>query len=74
VETRKHFWNGRWGSIARKDVLVRVDGDVWLVELRNGGVDGRSRFLDADSEDNAFDIARDLMIGTDGWRELSSSR
>jgi len=71
VETRKHFWNGRWGSIARKDVFVRVDGDAWLVELRKGGADGRSRFVDANGEDSAFDIARDLMIGTDGWLELS---
>jgi hypothetical protein len=51
--------------------FVRVDGNAWLVELRKGGADGRSRFIDADSEDNALDIARDLMIGTDGWRELS---
>jgi hypothetical protein len=52
-------------------VFVRVDGDSWLVEQRKGGSDGRSRFIDADSPDGAFDIARDLMIGTDGWRELS---
>jgi hypothetical protein len=71
VETRKHFWNGRWGSIARTDVFVRVDGDVWIVERRDGGADGRSRFIDADDEDSALDIARDLMIGGDGWRELS---
>lgn len=71
VETRKHFWNGRWRRIARTDVFVRVDGDVWIVELRDGGADGRSRFIDADDEDSALDIARDLMIGRDGWRELS---
>jgi len=48
-----------------------VDGDAWLVDLRKGGANGHSRFLDADNEDSALDLARDLMIGTDGCRELS---
>jgi hypothetical protein len=34
VETRKHYWNGHWGRLARTDIFVRVDGDMWLVELR----------------------------------------
>ncbi len=38
---------------------------------RKGGADGQSRFIDADDEDSALDIARDLMIGRDGWRDLS---
>ncbi len=33
---------------------------------------GRSRFIDAENEDVALDIARDLMIGSDGWRELTT--
>jgi len=43
-----------------------VDGDALLVELRKGGADGRSRFLDANNEDDALDIARSLMIEGDG--------
>jgi hypothetical protein len=72
VETRKHYWNGHWGRLARTDIFVRVDGDMWLVELREGGAEGHSRFIDADDEDAAFDVARDLMIGADGWRELTA--
>jgi hypothetical protein len=71
METRKHFWNGRRGPIGRTDVLIRVDGDIWMLELRTGGADGCSRFLDADNEDDALDIARNLMIEGDGWRDLS---
>jgi hypothetical protein len=36
------------------------------------GAEGRSRFIDADDEDAALDVARDLMIGADGWRELTA--
>jgi hypothetical protein len=72
-ETRKQWWNGHWGRIVRKDVLIHVDGDAWLVEARDGGAEGRSRFLDAENEDAAVEIARDLMIGSDGWQELTAS-
>jgi hypothetical protein len=58
--------------LARTDIFVRVDGDMWLVELREGGAEGRSRFIDTDDEDAALDVARDLMIGADGWRELTA--
>jgi len=54
------------------DVLIHVNGDAWMVEARTGGAEGRSRFLDATDENAAFDLARDLMISSDGWRELSS--
>jgi hypothetical protein len=70
VETRRKWWNGRWGRLARTDVFIHVDGDMWMVELREGGREGRSRWLDARDEDAALNIARDLMIGSDGWREL----
>lgn len=70
METRRRWWNGRFGKLARRDIFIRVDGDMWLVELREGGGEGRSRFLDADDEDGALEVARDLMIGSDGWREL----
>jgi len=36
VERRKHFWNGRWGRIARLDILIFEDAGRWLVEAREG--------------------------------------
>jgi hypothetical protein len=71
VEQRKHWWNGHWGRLARRDVFLRTDGDQWLVEQRAGGSEGRSRFFEFASEDDAYDVVRVLLDGHDDWRELS---
>ena len=71
MEQRKHWWNGKWGRIARKDVYLRVSGDQWYVEQRAGGADGVSHFFEYDSEDSALETVRALLIGPDEWRELS---
>ena len=72
VERRKHYWNSRWGRLARMDVLVYEDGGAWMVEAREGGVDGRSRWFELPNEDLATDWVRDLISasGFDGWHEL----
>ena len=70
MERRKHWWNSRWGRLSRRDILVYEDGGRWWIEAREGGADGRSRWLECADEDAVLDIARDLMSGTDGWREL----
>ena len=70
MEKRKHYWNGRWGRLARVDVILYEDGGLWTVEERIGGVEGRSTMLEFDREDDAFDRLRDLLAGTDDWREL----
>jgi hypothetical protein len=72
VEQRKHWWNGNWGRLARKDVYLRTDGDQWFVEQRAGGAEGRSRFFEFGSEDEAYDIVRALLVAPDDWRELSA--
>jgi hypothetical protein len=70
MEKRKHYWNGRWGRIARLDVLLYEDAGHWTVERRVGGVEGRSHLSEFDDEDVALDRVRDLLAGTDDWREL----
>ena len=55
MEQRKHWWNGRWGRHARRDVYLRVDGDAWHVEQRAGGADGVSQFYEFPSEDEAYE-------------------
>jgi hypothetical protein len=70
MEKRKHYWNGRWGRLARVDVLLYEDGGRWLVEERTGGVEGRSVMEEFDQEDAALDRVRDLLAGTEDWREL----
>ena len=72
MERRKHYWNGRWGRLARMDILVFEDAGTWVVEARDGGADGKSRWFELPDEDHALDCVRDLITLTkmDGWREL----
>jgi hypothetical protein len=72
VERRKHYWNSRWGRLARMDVLVYEDAGTWMIEAREGGSDGKSRWFELPNEDVALDCVRDLISasGFDGWREL----
>jgi hypothetical protein len=80
MRQKKHWWNGYWGSMARRDVLMFEDGDDngghWWVEARSGGTDGRSRWWELPDEGLALELARDLMSGdsptdvNDDWREL----
>lgn len=73
MEQRRHWWNARWGRIGRRDVYVRADGDRWFVEARSGGSEGRSRWWELDSEDQALDLVRDLLAGGEDWREIKSA-
>jgi hypothetical protein len=72
MERRKHYWNTKWGRLAREDILVSEDGGVWLVEAREGGAEGRSRWFELPNEDLALDLVRDLINASafEGWREL----
>lgn len=72
VERRKHYWNNKWGRLARRDILVYEDAGAWTVEAREGDADGRSRWFELPSEDLALDCVRDLITAskTDGWKEL----
>lgn len=70
MEKRKHYWNGRWGRLARQDVLLYEDAGRWTVEHRTGGVEGRSRRTEFDHEDAALDRLRDLVGDGSDWRDL----
>jgi hypothetical protein len=71
---RRHWWNGKWGRLARRDVLLYLD-DVtqkWTVEAREGGVEGDSRWWELNSEADALRLIEGLTEPTvvDAWREL----
>ena len=72
MERRKHYWNGKWGRLPRRDILVFEDGGAWLVEVREGGADGKSRWFELPNEDMALGCVRDFITLSkmDGWREL----
>ena len=71
VERRKHWWNGTWGRLARRDVLLWEDGGRWLVEARRGGAEGRSRWFEYGDEDAATECVRGLLADSPHWRELN---
>ena len=70
MEKRRHYWNGRWGRLARHDVLVFENGGQWTVESRIGGVEGRTSFYQYDDEAGATTRVATLLSTGDGWREL----
>ena len=70
MDKRKHYWNGRWGRLARHDLFVYEDAGRWRVEHRTGGVEGRSQWDEFDDEDAALDRLRDLLAVSNDWREL----
>ena len=70
MERRKYWWNGKWGRLARRDVLLYEDGGQWWVEAREGGAEGRGIMRDYPDEDTAMECVRGLIDGTDRWREM----
>jgi hypothetical protein len=70
MERRKFWWNGKWGRLARRDVMVYEDGGTWWVEAREGGAEGRSRWFEFRDENGATDCVRALIAGDERWREL----
>jgi len=70
VERRKHWWNGTWGRLPRRDVYLYSDGDQWLVEWRRGGAEGLSRWFEYGDEQDALECVRGLLAQGEGWREL----
>ena len=70
MEKQRQWWNGRWGRLARVDVILYQDGARWVVEHRIGGVEGRSEESEYASERAALDRVDELLAGADGWREL----
>jgi hypothetical protein len=70
MDRRKHWWNGTWGRLARRDVYLFEDGGRWLVEDRQGGAEGRSRWFEYSDEDAALDCVRGLLGDGGRWREL----
>ncbi len=66
-----HWWNGTWGRLARRDVYLR-SGQVWQVELRVGGADGRIKRWTFDNEPDARALVDRALAAVDTpWKELA---
>lgn len=57
----EHWWNGLWGTLARRDLFLRRSPDGWWeIEAREAGRSARGRF---DTEDEAREILCTLFGG-----------
>jgi hypothetical protein len=71
MERVRWWFNGRWGHLARRDMIIWTRDGRYAIEARYGGTEGRSRWLKCADLGQAEDVANNLMEDSDGWRELS---
>jgi hypothetical protein len=60
VRVEQHWWNGDV-RLARRDVYVRTDGQLWEVEAQMGGKEGKSKVQQCPGKASALILA-------DAWR------
>jgi hypothetical protein len=60
VRVEHHWWNGGV-RLARRDVYVRTDGELWEVEAQMGGPEGKSKVQQCPGKASALILA-------DAWR------
>jgi hypothetical protein len=71
----RHWWNGQWGRLGRRDVYIRSDnGRVFEVEVRQGGAEGRAWLALFDTLDDAeAEADKHLHHEQDTWRDVSDA-
>jgi len=77
VELVKHFWNGRFGRLARRDIYIRqVHDGVYEVEVRHGGSDGQSALAPHPTSETALAAAQEVMSADavlSQWRDITEA-
>lgn len=73
VPTVERWWNGRWGKLARRDVVLRQRGAWFVVEAWQGGPDSTPRTWTFPNEDQASAwLRRCLDDGLGGWQRVDA--
>lgn len=63
----EHWWNGRWGTLGRRDIVLRYNpAGLWEIEAREAG---RCALGEFGTEGEARAVLRSL-VGGDGWRRV----
>lgn len=71
---RRHWTNGRFGW-GRRVVKIYYGDRGWRVEAIEGSGDSaRSRSWSPLTEEDALQLANELMSDSDGWREITTTR
>lgn len=70
----RHWINGRFGW-GRRVVKIYLGDDGYRVDAIHGSGDSAQvRSWTPPTEEDAVQLADELMIDSDGWREIRSSR
>lgn len=71
----ERWWNGHWGRLFRRDIVLRSDGQRWQVWIREGGADAaRHSHVEYDSEADArVELSRQLADGQQ-WKRMQIHR
>jgi hypothetical protein len=72
VELVAKWWNGTYGRLSRRDVVLSV-GVIWQVEIREGGVEGRIQAWRFDNEAEARAFVARCLEGRDDWKLLTDN-
>ncbi|MDZ5446056.1 hypothetical protein U2F26_25540 [Micromonospora sp. 4G57] len=74
MEVRGRYWNGAWGRMARRDIWLVSDGQLWRVRGRLGGDGGQEVSYGFRDEASARSMA-DRMVKTSAgtWRDLTEA-
>jgi hypothetical protein len=69
----RHWWNGTYGRLSRRDIYVRTDGQTFQLELREGGSEGRSARAVFDELWQAEEEAALHRDPAMTWRDISGA-
>lgn len=71
----RHWWNGSWGRLNRRDILLKTDGERWELETRLGGVEGKIKHFPVPDEAKALEVAQRWMSdGPFRWSDITTTR
>jgi hypothetical protein len=71
MELVGRWWNSSMGTMSRKDLFLRNES-VRILELRQGGAEGRSSFRRFGSEADARAFVKRCQIGPGEWRDVTN--
>lgn len=66
----ERWWNGSWGTMSRRDVWLRTNGETWQVGVRDGHTEGTLRYPDETRARQQLDL---LLSEAGPWRQINTT-
>lgn len=71
----ERWWNGLWGRLARRDMWLKTNGQLWAVQARKGDGDARVWTKVFDTEAEARQLAQEMrarsQVGV--WTDITAA-